>query len=88
FNNARLGMIDSEEEQMGMAPFFTERPAINYASVAEACGAQGVRVEEPASLEAALHRAMAARRPFVVDVAVDPLERQSTAIEPAREVAV
>lgn len=88
FNNARLGMIDSEEEQAGMAPFFTERPAMNFAGVAQACGAQGVRVEEPGALEAALHRAMATRQPFVVDVAIDPLERQKTALEPAREVVV
>jgi thiamine pyrophosphate-dependent acetolactate synthase large subunit-like protein len=86
-NNARLGMINSEQEQLGMAPFFTERPAIDYASVAQACGAQGVHVEEPGALTATLHQALGARRPFVVDVAIDPMERQSTALEPV-EVGV
>jgi pyruvate oxidase len=87
FNNARMGMMDSEEERLNMAPFFTELPPTNYARVAEACGAQGLRVEEPSALAEALHRALAARRPFVVDVAIDPLERESTALEPAMAMA-
>ncbi len=87
FNNSRLGMINSEEEELGMAPFFTERPVVNFASVAQACGVQAVRVDEPDALGGALHEALAARRPFVVDVAIDPLERESTALEPVPEVA-
>ena len=80
-NNARLGMINSQEEQLGMAPFFTELPVVNYASVAQACGVRGVRVEEPAALAGALQQALALRSPTVVDVAVDPMERESTALE-------
>ncbi len=87
FNNARLGMLDSEEERLNMAPFFTELPPTNFARVAEACGARGLRVEEPGGLAEALHQALAARRPFVVDVAIDPLERESTALEPVMAAA-
>ena len=87
FNNARMGMLDSEEERLNMAPFFTELPPTDFARVAEACGAAGLRVEEPGNLPSALHQALAARRPFVVDVAIDPQERQSTALEPALAAA-
>jgi len=82
FNNARMGMMDSEEERLGMAPFFTELPPTNLSRVAEACGAYGLRVEEPGALAEGLQRALAARQPFVIDVAIDPLERESTALEP------
>jgi len=87
FNNARMGMLDSEEERLHMAPFFTELPPTNFARVAEACGVEAVRVEEPGNLASALHRALTSRRPFVVDVAIDPLERESTALEAAPAVA-
>lgn len=83
FNNARLGMIDSEQEQAGMKPFFTERPAIDFGAVAQACGARGVHVSEPGALRPALFQAIEEHRPFVVDVAVDPMERESTALIPA-----
>ena len=82
-----MGMMDSEQERLDMAPFFTELPPTNFARVAEACGAQGLRVEEPGALAEGLHRALAARRPFVVDVAIDPLERESSALEPVTAMA-
>ncbi len=87
FDNARLGMIASEEERLGMAPFYTERPPVDYGAVARDCGVEGVRVEEPGALDGALHQALAARRPFLLDVAVDPLERRSTALEAVPAVA-
>ena len=85
FNNARLGMINSEEEEMGKPPFFTERPPINFADVAEAVGARSARVEEPSGLAATLHAALEARRPFLIDVTVDPQERESTALSVVEE---
>jgi len=87
FNNARMGMLDSEEERLHMPPFFTELPPTNFARVAEACGIEGVRVEDPGRLAGALHQALASRRPVVVDVAIDPLERESTALEPVPAAA-
>ncbi|MGQ9683148.1 MAG: thiamine pyrophosphate-binding protein [Anaerolineae bacterium] len=84
FNNHRLGMINSQEQRLGLAPFFTERPQTDFARVAEALGAEGLHVEEPAALNAAIHRGVKARRPFVLDVAVDPLETQATALQMER----
>lgn len=85
FNNARLGMINSEEEQMGKPPFFTERPPIIFSDVARALGLRSARVEEPSGLAAALHAALAERQPFLIDVMLDPQERESTALSVAEE---
>lgn len=87
FNNGRMGMLESEEERLRMAPFFTELPPANFARVAEACGVQGLRVEEPSGLAPALRQALASRQPFLIDVATDPHERATTALEPALAVA-
>jgi pyruvate oxidase len=88
FNNHRLGMIGSQEERLGLPPFFTERPVTDFARVAEALGVSALHVEEPGALEAAIHQGLQAHRPFLLDVAIDPLETQSTALQPERAVAV
>jgi acetolactate synthase I/II/III large subunit len=44
---------------------------VNFAKVAEDLGALGLRVETPADFAPALQRALAARRPVVIDVATD-----------------
>jgi len=44
---------------------------VNFARIAEDMGAVGIRVERPAELEGALHRAFAANRPVVIDVVTD-----------------
>jgi len=44
---------------------------VNFASVAENLGALGIRVDKPADFAPALHRALAANRPVVIDVATD-----------------
>jgi len=44
---------------------------VNFARIAEDIGALGIRVEKPAELGAAIHRALRADRPVVVDVATD-----------------
>lgn len=49
-----------------------ELPAMNYAAFAELCGLRGIRVEKPEELGAAWDTALAADRPTVVDVVVDP----------------
>ena len=44
---------------------------VNFASVAEAMGALGIRVENPADIPGALETAFAAKRPVVIDVVSD-----------------
>jgi acetolactate synthase I/II/III large subunit len=44
---------------------------VNFAKVAENLGAMGLRVEKPVDFASALQRALAAKRPVVIDVATD-----------------
>jgi acetolactate synthase-1/2/3 large subunit len=44
---------------------------MNFARLAEDMGALGIRVEQPADIATALQRALAARRPAVIDIATD-----------------
>ena len=44
---------------------------MNFAKVAETMGALGLRVEKPADFIPALHKAIEAKRPAVIDVATD-----------------
>jgi acetolactate synthase I/II/III large subunit len=44
---------------------------VNFAKIAEDMGAIGIRVEKPAELAPALHRAFAADRPVILDVVTD-----------------
>jgi acetolactate synthase-1/2/3 large subunit len=45
---------------------------VNYADVARACGVDAVRVTDERSLVEAVSAAVASRRPFVVEVVIDP----------------
>jgi len=44
---------------------------VNFARIAENMGAIGIRVEKPGDFAPALHQALAAKRPVIVDVATD-----------------
>jgi acetolactate synthase-1/2/3 large subunit len=44
---------------------------VNFARVAETMGALGIRVDEPGDFVPALHEALEARRPAVIDVSTD-----------------
>ncbi|HVY46564.1 MAG TPA: thiamine pyrophosphate-requiring protein, partial [Minicystis sp.] len=49
-----------------------ELPDFEYAAFAKLCGLEGVKVDRPADLPAALDRAMAAELPCLVEAVVDP----------------
>jgi acetolactate synthase-1/2/3 large subunit len=63
FNNNALGWV-----LHGSGPFAAEFKDWDHAAIARAMGCKGVRVEEPAGLRPALHDALAARQPAVIDV--------------------
>jgi acetolactate synthase-1/2/3 large subunit len=44
---------------------------VNFAAIAESMGAMGIRVEKASELEGAMAKALAARRPVIVDVVTD-----------------
>jgi acetolactate synthase-1/2/3 large subunit len=44
---------------------------VNFARIAEDMGALGIRVEKPGDIGPALHQALAAKRPVILDVVTD-----------------
>ncbi|RMH47134.1 MAG: hypothetical protein D6686_13455 [Alphaproteobacteria bacterium] len=71
-NNAKLAFITLEQQAKGLPDWGTELTNPDFAAVAEACGGWGRRVSDPADLAPALEDALAAGRPALLDVAVDP----------------
>jgi len=73
FNNGSLDFVRIEQQEAGVVPFGTEFLNPNFALVAEAMGAKGIRLEDPANVEEALREALAhGGGPVVVDAVVDP----------------
>lgn len=72
FNNSSLGMVELEMLVGGLPSFGTTNKNPDFAAVARACGAYGVRVEKPKQLESALKDAFKHKGPALVDVVTDP----------------
>jgi pyruvate dehydrogenase (quinone) len=73
FNNSSLDFVRIEQQEAGVPPFGTDFRNPNFALVAEAMGAKGIRLEDPANVEDALREALAHKAgPVVVDAVVDP----------------
>jgi pyruvate dehydrogenase (quinone) len=73
-NNEMLDFVNIEQQEAGLVPFGTHFKNPNFAGVAEAMGAKGIRLEEPGDVKDALAEALAHRDgPVVVDAVVDPL---------------
>jgi pyruvate dehydrogenase (quinone) len=72
FNNESLNFVNIEQEEAGMVPFGVDFKNPNFAKVAEAMGAKGIRLEEPGDVKDALAEALAySDGPVVVDAVVD-----------------
>ncbi len=72
-NNESLDFVNIEMQEAGLVPFGVEFKNPNFAKVAEAMGAKGIRIEEPGDVRAGLAAALAHKGgPVVVDVVVDP----------------
>jgi len=72
-NNAKLDFVNIEMQEAGIIPFGVDFKNPDFAKVAEAMGAKGIRIEEPGDVRAGLTEALAHRGgPVVVDVLVDP----------------
>ena len=71
-NDSQYGMVEHGMRSAGYQPVETAIPRTDFAELAHAMGADGVRIECEYDLELALRRAMEAVGPFVVDVVVDP----------------
>ncbi|MFD4988448.1 pyruvate dehydrogenase [Streptomyces sp. NPDC058374] len=72
FNNSSLGMVELEMLVGGLPAFGTTNHNPDFAAVARACGAYGVRVEKPKQLAGALKDAFKHDGPALVDIVTDP----------------
>ena len=73
FDNGRYGTIRAHQEARGSGiGVATELGPIDFAGVAVAMGGLGFRVERDDEVEAALRAALAADRPSVVHLRLDP----------------
>jgi len=72
-NNESLDFVNIEMQEAGVVPFGVEFKNPNFAKVAEAMGAKGIRIEDPGDVRAGLAEALAhTSGPVVVDAVVDP----------------
>ena len=72
FDNQRYGTIRMHQDREGRAPIATDLGPIDVAAVATAMGALGLRVEHDADFRPALEQALAAGRPAVIHLPLDP----------------
>jgi pyruvate dehydrogenase (quinone) len=72
-NNESLDFVNIEMQEAGVVPFGVDFKNPNFAKVAEAMGAKGIRIEDPGDLKEALSAALAHKDgPVVVDAVVEP----------------
>ncbi|MEV5953818.1 thiamine pyrophosphate-dependent enzyme [Streptomyces sp. NPDC051987] len=72
-NNSGLDFVKIEQQEAGFVPFGTDFANPDFAAVAEAMGAKGIRIEDPGDVADGLAAALAhTGGPVVVDVLVDP----------------
>ncbi len=73
--NNTLGLIKWEQMlYLGNPEYGVDLQPVDFVKVAEACGAQGVRIEEPARCREQLKDALNRPGPVVIECIVDPLE--------------
>jgi pyruvate dehydrogenase (quinone) len=80
FNNGALGFIELEQKSTGFLATGTELQNPNFAVMAEAIGIRGIRLEDPAEVEAGIAAALAHDGPVLVDAVVN---RSELAMPPA-----
>lgn len=74
FNNGSLGFVSMEMKAAGMLDFGTDLTNPNFATMAQSIGLLGVRIEDPADLEAGLKQAFTHPGPALVDVVINNME--------------
>ena len=72
-NNEKFDFVHIEQQEAGFVPFGVDFKNPNFAKVAEAMGAKGIRIEDPGDVREGLAEALAYKDgPVVVDAVVDP----------------
>ncbi len=84
-NNEKFDFVHIEQQEAGIVPFGVDFKNPNFAKVAEAMGAKGIRIEEPGHVRDGIAEALAYKGgPVVVDAVVDPLALAMPAHAPLR----
>jgi pyruvate oxidase/acetolactate synthase-1/2/3 large subunit len=76
-DNAKLAMIEHEQDAAGVPHFATNLQKIDFARFADACGGEGFVVDSPKDLYGAFRDALSVKRAALVDVVTDPRRRWS-----------
>lgn len=76
-DNAKLAMIEYEQDAAGVPHFATNLQKIDFARYADACGGEGFAVDSPKDLYGALEDALSVKKAALVDVVTDPRRRWS-----------
>ena len=72
-NNGSLDFVNIEQQEAGYVPYGVGFRNPNFAAVAEAMGAKGIRIEEPDTVREGLTEVLAHKSgPVVLDAVVDP----------------
>ncbi|MFF5128751.1 pyruvate dehydrogenase [Streptomyces syringium] len=71
FNNSSLGMVELEMMVGGLPAYGTTNHNPDFAAIARAAGAHGVRVEKPKHVRGALRDAFKHKGPALVDIVTD-----------------
>jgi pyruvate dehydrogenase (quinone) len=74
FNNGTLGFIELEQKSTGFLDFGTEFKNPNFATMAEAAGIRGIRLEDPAEVSGGIAAALAHDGPVLIDAVVNRTE--------------
>lgn len=74
-DNAKLAMIEHEQDEAGVPHFATDLRRIDFARYADACGGEGFKVDDPQDLKDALKSALSAKKSTLVDIVTDPRRR-------------
>jgi len=72
FNDRALNMIKLQQDRRGFQRLGTSFAESDFAAVAAGFGFEAVRVRSEAELDAALGRAMASGRPWLIDALIEP----------------
>lgn len=71
-NDQALGTIKSRQKSRGMVSYGLDLHEVDFATVAKACGLNGVTVETPEQFEKAFTAAMQADKTTLIDARIDP----------------
>jgi pyruvate oxidase len=74
-DNAKLAMIEHEQDEAGVPHFATDLHKIDFARYADSCGGEGFTVEGPQDLKETLNNALSAKKPTLVDIMTDSRRR-------------